>query len=159
MEFELINLLKNKGLTISFAESCTCGLLASKIGNVPGASSVFNESYVTYANSSKMKLLGVKSTTLDTYGAVSFQTALEMSSGVKIASNSDIGIGITGIAGPDGGTDEKPVGLVYISVCTDIEHIYEKCVFKGDRQSVRNQAVNKAIEMTINILKGCIEND
>lgn len=159
MEFELVNILKNKGLTISFAESCTCGLLASKIGNVPGASSVFNESYVTYANASKMKILGVKRDTLENYGAVSWQTALEMSEGVRKISDSDIGIGITGIAGPGGGTKQKPVGLVYISIATDNKHIYEKCLFDGDRQSVRNQATNKALRMIINILKGCNNND
>ncbi|MBO5453761.1 MAG: CinA family protein [Clostridia bacterium] len=159
MEFELVNILKNKGLTISFAESCTCGLLASKIGNVPGASSVFNESYVTYANASKMKILGVKCDTLENYGAVSWQTALEMSEGVRKISDSDIGIGITGIAGPGGGTKQKPVGLVYISIATDNKHIYEKCLFDGDRQSVRNQATNKALKMIINILKGCNNND
>ena len=159
MEFELVNILKNKGLTISFAESCTCGLLASKIGNVPGASSVFNESYVTYANASKMKILGVKRDTLENYGAVSWQTALEMSEGVRKISDSDIGIGITGIAGPGGGTNQKPVGLVYISIATDNKHIYEKCLFDGDRQSVRNQATNKALKMIINILKGCNNND
>ena len=159
MEFELVNILKNKGLTISFAESCTCGLLASKIGNVPGASSVFNESYVTYANASKMKILGVKRDTLENYGAVSWQTALEMSEGVRKISDSDIGIGITGIAGPGGGTKQKPVGLVYISIATDNKHIYEKCLFDGNRQSVRNQATNKALKMIINILKGCNNND
>ena len=159
MEFELVNILKNKGLTISFAESCTCGLLASKIGNVPGASSVFNESYVTYANASKMKILGVKRDTLENYGAVSWQTALEMSEGVRKISDSDIGIGITGIAGPGGGTKQKPVGLVYISIATDNKHIYEKCLFDGNRQSVRNQATNKALRMIINILKGCNNND
>ncbi len=155
MEYELVKLLKTKGYTISFAESCTCGLLASKIGNVPGASSVFNESYVTYANSSKIKILGVKEDTLNKYGAVSFQTALEMSEGVKRISVADIGIGVTGIAGPDGGTCDKPVGLVYISICTHKEHIYEKCIFDGDRYNVRNAAADKAIEMTINLLKGC----
>ena len=154
MEHELVKLLKSKKYSISFAESCTCGLLASKIGNVPGASDVFNESYVTYANSSKMKLLGVKQETLDAYGAVSFQTALEMSEGVKFASNADIGVGITGIAGPGGGTDEKPVGLVYISVCTPTHHIYEKQIFDGDRLNVRNSAADKAIQMVINLLKG-----
>ncbi len=154
MEHKLVELLKNKNYTISFAESCTCGLLASKIGNVPGASDVFNESYVTYANLSKIKTLGVREETLETYGAVSYQTALEMSKGVKNISNSDIGIGITGIAGPGGGTDEKPVGLVYISVCTPTKHMYEKYIFNGDRYNVRNSAANKAIEIVINLLKG-----
>lgn len=154
MEHKLVELLKNKNYSISFAESCTCGLLASKIGNVPGASDVFNESYVTYANLSKIKILGVREETLETYGAVSCQTALEMSKGVKNISNSDIGIGITGIAGPGGGTNEKPVGLVYISVCTPTEHAYERYIFDGDRYNVRNSAANKAIEIVINLLKG-----
>lgn len=154
MEFELVKLLKINNYSISFAESCTCGLLASKIGNVPGASDVFNESYVTYANLSKIKILGVKEDTLDTYGAVSQQAALEMSKGVKNKSDADIGIGITGIAGPGGGTEEKPVGLVYISVCTPTVHMCEKHIFKGDRYNVRNSAANKALEIVINLLKG-----
>ncbi len=138
MEKTVIDLLKKYNLSISFAESCTCGLLASKIGNVPGASSVFNESYVTYANSSKMKILGVKDTTLQNHGAVSEVTAKEMAEGLHKISGSDISVSITGIAGPDGGTEEKPVGLVYIAVNFDNKTSVYKLNLKGDRQKIRD---------------------
>ncbi len=116
LEEVTVNLLIRNNLKISTAESCTAGLIASKIGSVAGASAILDQAFVTYANEAKMKLVGVKEETLEKFGAVSEQTAKEMAEGVRKASNSDIGVSSTGIAGPDGGTAEKPVGLIYVGV-------------------------------------------
>lgn len=140
---KVVELLKKHKLTISTAESCTGGLLSGAITSVSGSSDVFNAGIVTYSNDAKMKYLGVKKETLDKFGAVSENTALEMSNGVKSVNNSHIGVGITGIAGPTGGTEAKPVGLVYISV----NDIVTKNIFAGDREQVRNSAVTKALDM------------
>ncbi|MCC8160977.1 MAG: nicotinamide-nucleotide amidohydrolase family protein [Oscillospiraceae bacterium] len=114
---EVVKLLAAKKMTISAAESCTGGLFAALITDVPGASYVLNESFVTYANSAKMKYLDVKEDTLDKYSAVSRETAYEMALGLQKRTGADVTVGITGIAGPDGGTKEKPVGLVYAGIC------------------------------------------
>ncbi len=115
---ELVNVvvrkLIEKGLTLSSAESCTGGMFASTLTDVPGVSACFDRGLVTYSNQAKIEELGVSSETLDRYGAVSEETALEMAEGVRRVSGSDIGISVTGIAGPDGGTEEKQVGLTYI---------------------------------------------
>ncbi|NLV37477.1 MAG: competence/damage-inducible protein A [Clostridiaceae bacterium] len=120
-------LLLESGMTLALAESCTGGLLASKLTDIPGISAVFDRSIVTYSNRSKVEELGVSQQTLDLYGAVSEQTAREMAEGIRKASNTDIGISITGIAGPAGATAEKPVGLVYtaLSDCngTDVKRL------------------------------------
>lgn len=112
----LINKLKEKKLTLSCAESCTGGLIAKSITDIPGCSDVFYGGVVSYDNIVKIGILGVKNETLNEYGAVSFQTAKEMALGVKRACSTDIGISTTGIAGPGGGTQEKPVGTVYIGI-------------------------------------------
>ena len=109
---KLVSLLKQKGLHISFAESCTAGLAAATLVEVSGASAVFDASFVTYANEAKIRYAHVSPETLGKYGAVSEQTAGEMASGAARAARADIGVGISGIAGPDGGTPEKPVGTV-----------------------------------------------
>ncbi|SNR98193.1 competence/damage-inducible protein cinA [Anaerovirgula multivorans] len=134
-------LLIDHQLTIGTAESCTGGLLAGKLVNCPGISSVFMEGVITYSNASKMRRLGVKPETLDQYGAVSKETAGEMAKGVAELGNTDIGIGITGIAGPEGGTKEKPVGLMYIGMYIKNELHTKELFFKGDRQKLRNFAV------------------
>ena len=102
-------------LTVSTAESCTGGMLAARLINVPGVSDSFKSGYITYANKAKRKILGVKKTTLAKYGAVSEETVREMVEGVVRVAKTDVGVAVTGIAGPDGGTKEKPVGLVYIA--------------------------------------------
>ena len=119
---EIIEALTNGGKHITFAESCTGGMLAEMLTAVSGASECFDGSFVTYANEQKEKLIGVRHETLAKYGAVSYQTALEMSRGARLALGADIGAGVTGIAGPGGGTPEKPVGLVYISISTKDIH-------------------------------------
>ena len=145
--------LKSHNATISFAESCTGGLLAASLVGVSGSSEVFNESYVTYANASKEGLLSVPHDVLKTYGAVSEETAKYMSTGVKKRAKSDIGVGITGIAGPTGGTVDKPVGLVFISVTVQGYTHVTRCLFKGDRLSVRLKAVNRAVRMICDEIK------
>ena len=114
LEERIVEKLEKRGLYLTTAESCTAGLLAGRIMNVSGASSVYKEGYITYANESKEKLLHVRHETLEQYGAVSTQTAEEMAEGAAKAAEADAALSVTGIAGPLGGTEEKPVGLVYI---------------------------------------------
>ena len=152
LEMSVVNLLEKNELTISTAESCTGGLLAGRLINVPGVSDVYKEGFITYTNKAKRKTLGVNKSTLKKYGAVSEQTAKEMAVGAALAADTDISISVTGIAGPDGGTDEKPVGLVYVGVCIkDIVHV-EKFRFSGDRANVREQTVISAL----GLLRKCI---
>ena len=147
IEEEVVDALIKKGLHISCAESCTGGLLTGRIVNVSGASYVLNQSYVTYANEAKHKLLKVKKKTLKKHGAVSKQTAKQMAVGVAKASKAEVGVAVTGIAGPFGGTKDKPVGLVYIAVAYDGKVTVKKCQFYGTRQEVREASVCKALKM------------
>ena len=153
MEEELVEILTKKQYKITTAESCTGGLVAATIVNVSGASEVFQAGSVTYANEAKEKELGVKSETLQTYGAVSEKTAKEMAIGCAAHAKAQVGISTTGIAGPGGGTAEKPVGLVYIG-CAVRSNVYvEKNVFSGDRQQVRRQAADRAIGFALECIK------
>ena len=153
MEEELVEILTKKQYKITTAESCTGGLVAATIVNVSGASEVFQAGFVTYANEVKEKELGVKSETLQTYGAVSEKTAKEMAIGCAAHAKAQVGISTTGIAGPGGGTAEKPVGLVYIG-CAVRSNVYvEKNVFSGDRQQVRRQAADRAIGFALECIK------
>ncbi|SKA81530.1 nicotinamide-nucleotide amidase [Caloramator quimbayensis] len=139
-------MLLDKNITISTAESCTGGLLAAKLINYPGISKVFIEGAVTYSNEAKISRLKVKKETLQKYGAVSSQVAAEMALGIAKASNTRIGISTTGIAGPGGGSDEKPVGLVYIGLCIDGNVKTVRYNFSGDRQKIRERAAMYAID-------------
>ena len=134
-------------MTISFAESCTGGLLAEKLTEIPGISSVFDRAIVTYSNRSKVEELGVSQETIDKYGAVSEQTAKEMSAGIRKKSTTDIGISVTGIAGPDGGTPEKPVGLVFISLAHKDGVEVKKLELWGSRNRIRNVASLHVFDM------------
>ncbi|MBR7163486.1 MAG: competence/damage-inducible protein A [Clostridia bacterium] len=134
-------LLLDRGLTVACAESCTAGRLTAALGDVPGISSVLSESIVTYSNDAKMKYLGVSPKTLQAHGAVSAETAEEMARGIRKAAGADIGVSVTGIAGPDGGTEEKPVGLLYIGVCYQDEVSVLKLQLHGNRDKVRQGAV------------------
>lgn len=147
IEAEVAELLIKHNLTITTAESCTGGLIAGTLVNVPGISGQFQEGYITYSNEAKEKLLGVSHETLQKYGAVSSQTAKEMALGVQKAANADISIISTGIAGPDGGTAEKPVGLVYLACCYQGDVKVEKHIFDGNRQEVRAASVQKALSL------------
>lgn len=139
-----INLLIKYNLTVSTAESCTGGLVASKITEINGSSTFFGMGVVTYANEAKIKLLGVKANTITVYGAVSEHTAIEMAEGILRLSESDISISVTGIAGPTGGTPEKPVGLVYIGISGKFGTFAYENHFIGNRNQVRSQTVEKA---------------
>lgn len=152
LEDSIVSLLNTKKLTLGTGESCTGGGLSAKLVNVSGVSQVFYGGVVTYSNEAKMKWLKVSSKTLDTYGAVSEETAREMAKGACKVTGSDVGIGITGIAGPDGGTKKKPVGLVYIA-CHFKEHTKVKeFYFNGNREKVREQAIVQALIL----LRNCI---
>lgn len=137
-------LIKNK-LTISIAESCTGGLVSSTFINYPGISSVFMEGCITYSNESKIKRLGVNPNTLDIYGAVSEETAIEMVEGIAKNFNTNVAISTTGIAGPDGGSIEKPVGLVYIGIYINGNTTVKKYIFNGNREEIRLKATENAI--------------
>ena len=140
IEEVVAKMLVENNLKIAVAESCTGGMVSASLINYPGISSVFMEGCVTYSNEAKMKSLGVKKETLDIYGAVSPECAKEMASGVAARYNTNVGIATTGIAGPGGGTDEKPVGLVYFGIYINGKVITKKYVFNGDRQGIRERA-------------------
>ncbi len=148
-------LLLSKGSTIAAAESCTAGLFTATLAEIPGISSVLTESVVTYSNEAKERHLGVKHETLEKHGAVSHQTAKEMARGIKHISGADIGISITGIAGPDGGTQEKPVGLVYIGIATKGKvNIYKLKLIGRERNKIRHAAVMNALNIVRKTLLG-----
>lgn len=140
-------MLVNKDMTIGVSESCTGGLLSSKLIEYPGISKVFLEGAVTYSNEAKMRTLNVKKETLEKFGAVSHETAKEMAEGIAKRSGARIGVSTTGIAGPTGGTEEKPVGLVYFGIYVDGEVKSYKHIFTGDRNSVRNRASMTALDI------------
>ena len=147
MEESIVDLLKEKQMTVTTAESCTGGLLSGRILNVPGASAVYKEGYITYSNEAKEKLLGVSHETLETYGAVSYETAREMAAGAARSAGADVALAVTGIAGPDGGTKEKPVGLVYIGCFVKGKVRAEEFHFPGNRSKNRDYAVIKALTL------------
>ena len=153
LEEELVTLLKEKGYTVTTAESCTGGLVSGTIVNTAGASDVLNEAYITYSNQAKEKLLGVSHETLEQFGAVSPQTAKEMAEGAARAAEADMGLSTTGIAGPGGGTKEKPVGLVYVGCSLHQKTETIECRFSGDRQENRRQAVERVLSLAIEMLK------
>ena len=151
-ETKLVNLLIEKNYKIASAESCTGGMFASTIVNVPNASKVLDASIVTYANEAKEKYCGVKSKTLEKYGAVSEETAGEMAIGIAKECNCQVGISFSGIAGPSGGTADKPVGMVCFGFCINGKlETYTKH-FKGNRTKVRKQSVKFGVNKLIELL-------
>lgn len=152
-EERAVQILMEKGYEITTAESCTGGMIAATLINVSGISEIYKEGYITYANEAKQKLLGVKKETLNTYGAVSEQTAYEMALGAAKAADAEVCLAVTGIAGPGGGSEEKPVGLVYIGCCVDGHVTVSKNLFQGDRLSIRKQATQKAIALLLTCLQ------
>lgn len=140
-------MLRGKGMTLAVAESCTGGLLSNMITDVPGASDYFERSVVSYSNKSKQELLGVSTETLRAHGAVSRETALAMAEGIKRLSGASIGIGITGIAGPGGGTPEKPVGLVHMAYASPDSSLAFEHHFQGKRDRVKLIAAMSALNM------------
>lgn len=147
LEDVVVQLLKKKKLTVAAAESCTGGLLTARLVNVPGVSEVLTESIITYSNTAKEKHLGVSRQTLQNYGAVSPQTAEEMVRGIIGATGADTAIAITGIAGPEGGTREKPVGLIYIACYAFDQVIVKELHLKGTRQQIRDLTVINALDL------------
>jgi len=143
----VLRMLKERNLTVSFAESCTGGMLASSLVDLSGASAVFGEGYVTYANEAKMRLLGVSEETLRSKGAVSGECAREMALGALRSSGSDYALSVTGIAGPDGGTKEKPVGLVYIGIADKSGAHAHEFRFGGSRTDIRTASVKHALNL------------
>ncbi|MDY3918634.1 MAG: competence/damage-inducible protein A [Candidatus Limivivens sp.] len=147
LEETVVELLKEKQLTLTTAESCTGGMLAARLTNVPGVSEVYKQGFVTYSNRAKRKLLDVKKNTLKDYGAVSDKTAKEMAKNGAFITGTDVCVSITGLAGPDGGTPEKPVGLVYIACCYNNRITVNEFHFKGGRQKIRENAVVRALTL------------
>lgn len=147
LEAVVASLLIEQNLSISVAESCSGGLLAGRLINYPGISKVFKEGFITYSNESKINTLGVDSKILSKYGAVSEEVAKQMAKGAADRAKSDVALSITGIAGPDGGTDEKPVGLVYIGLYLLGEVKVMKMDSWGSRDNVRRRAVSQALDM------------
>ena len=147
LEEVVVSLLSKHNFTVSTAESCTGGLLTGRLVNVSGVSGVLKEGYITYSNEAKSKLLKVRKETLDKYGAVSEQTAIEMVEGAAKAAGADAAMAITGIAGPDGGTDEKPVGTVCIACKVKNTMLVETFHFNGNREKVREYSVLNALDL------------
>lgn len=152
-EEQLAAALKEKNYTIATAESCTGGLVAATLINVAGISEHLKESYITYCDEAKQKILHVSAETLERDTAVSEKCAEEMVCGVTVAANAQVGISVTGVAGP-GGSEEFPAGLVYIGSKVNDRVCVKRYQFRGDRQSVRQQAVQAALEQTLVLLEG-----
>lgn len=150
---EAFLLLRDRGEKVSFAESLTGGLIAAGLITNSGASSVIDESYVTYAAESKIRILGVKAETVETVGVVSAACAAEMASGVRSISRADWGVSATGLAGPEGGTDRLPVGTVFIGISGKDATAAHECHFSGDRMEIRAQAVQTAFKLLIDAIK------
>lgn len=155
LEEEVVNKLLEKKLIITTAESCTGGLIAAAIVNVSGASGCFNEGYITYANESKIRLLGVKEESIREFGVVSDVVVKEMAEGVLKKADADISVAVSGIAGPLGGSADKPVGTVYIGIClkdkltNNLTKASYKFHFEGDRMQIRNMTVVETLKLIL----------
>ena len=151
---KIVNLLRRKNLKISFAESCTGGLLSSRITSVAGSSKVFNLGLITYSNNTKINTLKVPKKILNKHGAVSYETCLSMVKNLNKISKTNISLSITGIAGPKGGTKQKPVGLVYIGIKRGNKTQINKFFFKSKtRSSIQKATVKKALELIVRVTK------
>jgi len=153
-EEEIGRLLRDKGLKMALAESCTGGLIAKKITDIAGASDYFEMGLVTYSNRAKERFLGVPGSILAPKGAVSPEVAEAMAEGVRRTAGVDLGVSVTGIAGPGGGSPEKPVGTVYIGVAFDHKVTVRKCFFDGDRAAIREATCAEAIDLALRRLRG-----
>lgn len=155
LENRVVELYTKKQMTLATAESCTGGMVAQRITSVPGSSQMFGYGFVTYANAAKRNLLGVDPYTLADFGAVSPQTAAAMAAGARKMSNADVAVSLTGIAGPDGGTEEKPVGLVYLGVATKEKTLVKKLLLGSHgRDTVRQMAANYALDAARRLAQG-----
>lgn len=154
IENALVSILKSKSMTLSVAESCTGGLIGDKLTNISGVSEILLADVVSYSNDSKIKLLGVNPESIKKFGAVSEQVAVEMAEGIRKTTGSSIGISTTGIAGPTGGSEEKPVGLVYIGFSDGVKSFAKKINFPGDRVTIKERTANAAFSIIRNELLG-----
>jgi len=153
-ERKIAECLKKSRQTLAIAESCSGGLIAHRITNIPGSSAYFKAGFVTYSNAAKQGILKIPTTVLRRHGAVSRPTAARMAQNARKTAQADLGIGVTGIAGPSGGTTQKPVGLVYIAVSKRSRTVCRKFLFKGSRQSIKRQTATAALVMLLKLLKG-----
>ena len=152
---EVAQLLHKQNLRLAVAESCTGGWVAMALTGITGSSEWFDRGFVTYSNEAKQQMLGVRASTLETYGAVSERTVAEMANGALVASGVDVSLAISGIAGPGGGTAEKPVGTVCFAWRLERADAVTACKwFAGDRQAVRRQAVEHALSKLLELIKG-----
>ena len=151
---KIVNLLRKKKFKISFAESCTGGLLSSSVTSISGSSKVFTLGFVTYSNLSKINTLKVPKNTIRKYGAVSYETCLSMVKNLNKISKTNISVSITGVAGPNGGTKQKPVGLVYIGIKKNKKTLIKKYLFKNKKRiAIQRSAVNKALNTILSFLE------
>ena len=158
LEEEVVKNLLAKNLTITTAESCTGGLIAARLVDVSGASGCFNEGYITYSNEAKIRLLGVKEETIKEFGVVSAEVVTEMAEGVLNKADADMAVAVSGIAGPLGGSKEKPVGTVYIGFCMSdksigrLTKVSYKFSFDGNRTEIRNKTVEEALKIILSAI-------
>ena len=151
---KIVKILSKKRLKISFAESCTGGLLSSSITSISGSSKVFTLGFVTYSNQTKINILKVSKGIIIKHGAVSYETCLSMVKNLNKISKTNISVSITGIAGPKGGTKKKPVGLVYIGIKKGSKTLVKKYLFKNKKRiSIQRAAVNKSLNLILNFIK------
>lgn len=153
---EAMALIRSKNMTLSTAESCTGGLLGGAVTRISGISEIYMGGVISYSNDVKRDILGVRQETLNSFGAVSKETALEMAQGVRTKLSTSIGVSTTGIAGPTGGTKEKPVGLVYIAIATEGRQTFKELHLKGDREEVRKETMVQVLTLIIDFLGGNI---
>ncbi len=147
---ELKDALLKKKMRLVTAESCTGGLIATAITDLPGASQIFERGFITYSDASKIELLTVPTFYIEDYGAVSMEVVIAMAEGALLLSKADVSLAITGYAGPDGGTEEKPVGTVYIGCAMkNFKTIYERFSFSGNRHAIREQAAEAALNLAL----------
>lgn len=147
ISYTLGNMLGKFGLTLSIAESCSGGLISHRITQIPGSSNYFKGGVIAYSNEIKVKILGVHDTVIEKYGAVSAQVANQMAKGALEKFETDISCSVTGIAGPEGGTENKPVGLVYIAVESKSNAVCERFLFSGSRQEIKYQTSTEALNL------------
>ncbi len=154
LEEKIGGVLREKGLMIALAESCTGGLIAKRITDIPGSSDYFEMGIISYSNESKERFLGVTQDVLVSRGAVSSETALLMAEGIRNAAGAHIGLSVTGIAGPGGGTPEKPVGTVYVGLAGPEMSLVRKFIFSGSRDEIREKTCGEALNIVLQYLEG-----
>ena len=153
LEYSVYELLKKHQYKITTAESATGGMIASTLINVPGISEFFTEGYVTYSNEAKVKMIGVSAAIIEQYGVVSSETARDMAEAAARTAKCEVAVSVTGVAGPDGGTRECPVGLVFIGCCIMGKTVTERHLFEGDRMAVRKAATECALKLVKKMLE------